>query len=78
MYIGLYVKCLLLLLHFNETWIFSTDFRKILICQISWKSSSGSLVALWDRQTEEKTNMTKLIVAFRNFANTRKNWPSQQ
>ena len=37
MYIGVHVKCLLFLSHFNETWIFSTDFRKMLKHLISWK-----------------------------------------
>jgi hypothetical protein len=35
---GLHVKYLILLSSFIETWIFSTDFRKIFIYQISWKS----------------------------------------
>jgi len=35
---GLRVKYPLLLLDFNETWIFSTDFRAVLKYQISWIS----------------------------------------
>ena len=38
MCIGLHVNCPLLLFDFNETWIFLTDFRKILEYQIWWKS----------------------------------------
>ena len=37
MYIGLHVKYLPFLSHFYQIWIFSTDFRKILVCQISGK-----------------------------------------
>jgi hypothetical protein len=36
-FIGLHVKYPLFLLDFNQTWIFSTDFWKILRCQISRK-----------------------------------------
>ena len=37
---GPYVKCLLFLSQFNETWIFLTKFLQTLKCKISWKSSS--------------------------------------
>ena len=37
-YIGRHVKYPLFLSHFNENWISSTDFRKILQYHISWKS----------------------------------------
>jgi hypothetical protein len=62
MYIGLHVKYPLLLSDFNETWIFSTDFLKILKCQISWKSVQCELsCSVW---IDGQADMTKLKVAF--------------
>jgi hypothetical protein len=75
-YIGLEVKYPLFLSDFDETWIFSTYFRKILKYQISWKSvkwePSGSMRA--DARTDIRTCVTKIIIAFRSFANAPKNW----
>jgi hypothetical protein len=64
---------------------FSTDFWKILNVKFHENQSSGSRVfpcGRADRRTEERTerqadrqtDMTKLIVAFRNFANVPENW----
>ena len=63
---GLHVKCPLFLSDFYETWIFWRDFRKIPKYQISWKSIQ------WEpscsMRTDRRTDIKKLIVAFRNFA----------
>ena len=71
MYIGLHVKYPFFFSDFNETWIFLTDFQKILIHQILWKSVQ------WEPScamgTDRRTDITKLIVTFRNFANAPKN-----
>jgi hypothetical protein len=51
---------------FNETWIFSTDFRHIFKYQISWKSVQREPSCA--KRTDEQADVTKLIIAFRNFA----------
>jgi hypothetical protein len=64
-YIRLKEKCPLFLAEFNEIWILSTDFRKILKLQISWKSVQ------WKRtggQMDGQTDMTTLIDTFYNFS----------
>jgi len=70
MHIGLYVKYSLFLSDFNETWIFSTDFRKnIQISNFMKIRPVGAKLF----HADGRTDMTKLIVAFRNFANAPKN-----
>jgi len=70
MYIGLHVKYPFFWSDFNETWILSTIFWKILECRISCKSVQ------WEPscsvRSDGRTDMTKLIVAFHNFANAPK------
>jgi hypothetical protein len=69
----LHVKYPLFLSDFNQTWIFSTDFSK--------KAQVSNLIKIHPVGTElfhaggrtdgqiGQTDMTKLTVAFRNFAN---------
>ena len=73
MYRGLHVQYLILLSHFNETWIFLYIFKKILKYQISWKSVQWSWVVPYGRM-DSQTDMTKLTVTFCNFVNAPKNW----
>jgi hypothetical protein len=72
MSIGLQVMCPSFLSDFNETAMFLTDFRNILKYKTSRNPSNESLVfpcGETGRQTDRQTDMTKLIVTFRNFAN---------
>ena len=66
--LDLHMKYLLLLSDFNETTISSTDFSKN--TQISWKSFQ--LEPSCSMHTNRRTDVTKLGVAFRNFANAPK------
>ena len=58
-------KVMLFLSDFNQIWIFTTDFLKVLRYQISW------IYVQWhpdctmraDRRTDGRTNVTKVIVA---------------
>jgi len=70
MYKGLHVTLPLLLSHFNEGWIFSTDYLKLLKCKISWKFVQCEPRCFW--RTEGQIEMTNLIAVFRNFANAPK------
>ena len=67
MYIVLHVKYPLFLSDFNETWIFSTDFLKILKYKISWKSFNRR--PNHSTRMDGQADMTKLIIALRNFVN---------
>ena len=75
MYIGLHVKYSLFLWDFNETWVFSTDFRKknLQIPNFMKIRPVGTELFHSDGRMDGRTDVTKLIVAFRNFANAPKN-----
>jgi len=70
MHIGLHVKYPLFLSDINETWIFSTDFRKIVKYQISHKSIR------WETsffRVHKRTDMAKLTAVFRGLAKSSDN-----
>ena len=76
MNIGLHVKYPLFSAAFNESWIFSTDFKKNTQTSncIEIRPVEAELFHADGRtQIGGRTDMTKLIVAFRNFANAPKN-----
>jgi len=73
MYISFVIKYLLFLLGFNETWIFSTDFRKKKNTQniiFNKNPSSRSRIVPCGR-TVGQTHTTKRIVAFHTILRTR-------
>jgi hypothetical protein len=72
MYIGHHVKCLLVSSDFNVNWIFPICFREDSNIKFHENPSSGSGVVPCGG-TDGRTDMTKLLVAFRNFANALKN-----
>ena len=70
---GLQVKSPLFSSDFNETWIFSSFFSKqTKISNFMKISPGGAELFHEDRRMDGRTNMTKLIVAFRNYANAPK------
>jgi hypothetical protein len=72
MYICHHVKHPLFLSDFEEAWIFSTDYQKILKYRISWKSVQWEPSGSFGRTYR---NMTKLIVDFFfNFEDAPRNW----
>jgi hypothetical protein len=61
---------------FNENWISWQIIEKYSNVTLYENTYNGRRVVPWgrtDRQTDRPTDMTKLIVAFRNFANAPKN-----
>jgi hypothetical protein len=73
MHIDLHIKCSLFLSYFNETSIFTTDFRKkTRKYQISWKSFQWEPIC--SMRTEGQTDSKKLVVAFPNVAKVSRNW----
>ena len=73
MYIGLLVKYPLFLSDYNETWIFLTFFlEKYSSTKFHKIPSSGSQLVPC-RRTDGRTDIMKLIFAFRDFANAPNN-----
>jgi hypothetical protein len=71
MYIDPQAKYPLLLSNFNETWTFSTDFRRNTQIPISTKIRPvGTELLYAGGRADGQTDVTKLTVAFPNFANS--------
>ena len=64
---GTTIKCPLFLSNFHEPGLCSTHFRKILKSHCHGIPFSGSRVLPCGRTDDGQTDITKLIVAFRNF-----------
>jgi hypothetical protein len=80
--LGLHIKYPLFLLDFDDTSIFSTDFRNIFKHQISrkfvqWEPSFFPAYRETDRRMDGRTHITKLMAAFCNFANAPKSYKVQ-
>jgi hypothetical protein len=78
-YIGLHVKYPLFLSDFNETWILSTCYKKILKHHFFLNSAGGKRgvpCGRTDGNIKKRTDMTKLTVAFHNFVNAPNNGTS--
>jgi hypothetical protein len=70
MYSGLHVKCLLLFLrNINETWVLTKDFQNIHIISHNNPSNGSQVVPREQKQTDQRTDTMKLVVAPRNFVN---------
>jgi hypothetical protein len=65
-YIGLHVKYPLFLFHFNKTWNFLSDFRKILNIKFHKNPSSESVLF----HADERTDVTKLFAILRTRLKT--------
>jgi hypothetical protein len=74
--IGIHVKYPLVLSDFNQTWIFVTDFWKILKCEISWKSIRWKLnCSMWmDGQTDWHDKANSHLSQFCKCARQKRKW----
>jgi hypothetical protein len=63
-YAGPHVKCVLLLLDFNETWILSTDFRKLLVQKFHENPSRGSQIVSCGRADRHGGDDSPILAVF--------------